>query len=159
MSRFINYVTIGCTLMVLYVLQDLLDIKWEYLENWQNDESYKKNTGLIFGGYILLQWSLTFVKVVPRLSDFTHIFTIIHKWMGALAPLVFYMHAMRFGYAYLFFLSVLFFANMALAMLNTDEIKLKANWYFQTWMIAHVSISLLVTTLMVYHGFIAYYYK
>lgn len=159
MFRFINYVTVGCVLLALYMIQEFADIRWHALEVWQSDESFKRNTGFIFAGYFLLQWSLTLVKVVPAFGSYTVTFTIIHKWLGAFSPLIFYVHAMHFGYAYLFFLSVLFFANMILAMLNTEQIKLKANWYFQAWMIAHVSISVLLTTLMVYHGFIAYYYK
>ena len=159
MSRFINYVSVGCFLMALYITQDILNIRWELLDNWQSDESYKRYSGLAFGAFILFQWSLTIVKVIPRWSEQAYNFTIIHKWLGAISPLIFYVHAMRFGYAYLFFISLLFFLNLCLAMLNTDEIKLKANWYFQTWMIAHVSISLLLSTLMAYHGFIAYYYK
>lgn len=158
-NKVVNYVTIGYTLLALYLLQELFDLRWSYLDELQQGESFKRWSGFVLGGFMLFQWSLTLVKVVKKWSEQAYLFTNIHKWMGALSPLVFYAHAMRFGFAYLFFLSLSFYSNVLLGLLNTDEIKLKANWYFQSWMIVHVSISMLLTTLMFYHGFIAFYYK
>ena len=159
MNKIFNYVLVGSTLLLLYLFQELMDIRWAYLDDLQSGETYKRYSGFVLGGFMLLQWSLTIVKVVKRWSEHAYLFTQIHKWMGAISPLVFYIHAMRFGFAYLLFLSVSFFANMLIGLLNTDEIKLKADWYFQGWMIVHVSLSLMLSTLMLYHGFIAYYYK
>ena len=109
MSRILNYVTVGCTLLILYLGQEFLDIRWEYLDELQSGETYKRYSGFVLGGFMLLQWSLTVVKVVNRWSEHSYLFTQIHKWMGAISPLIFYFHAMRFGFAYLFFLSVSLF--------------------------------------------------
>lgn len=159
LNKVVNYVTIGYTLLAFYLVQEVFDLRWGFLEELQLGESYKRWSGFVVGGFMILQWSLTFVKVVKRWSEHAFLFTLIHKWMGALSPIVFYAHAMEFGFAYLFFLSISFYLNVLLGLINTDEIKLKADWYFQGWMILHVSISTLLTALMFYHGFIAYYYK
>lgn len=158
-EKILNYITIGYFLLALYLLQHFLDVRWERLEILQADESYKRWSGFALASFMILQWSLTWVKVVKQWSGYVELFTSIHKWMGALSPIVFYFHATHFGYAYLFFLSTLFFSNVFLGFLNTDQLKLKAEWYIQGWMILHVSVSVLVTLLMFYHGFMAYYYK
>ena len=159
LEKIFSYVSIGYILLALYLLQHFLNIRWEKLEIWQAEESYKRWSGFVLGGFMILQWSLTWVKVVKRWNGKIDLFTAIHKWMGALSPLVFYFHATHFGFAYLFFLSTLFFSNVFLAFLNSDQLKLKAEWYIYGWMILHVSVSVLLTLLMFYHGFIAYYYK
>jgi len=159
LEKILNYVSVGYFLLIAYLLQHFLDIRWERLEIWQADESYKRWSGFILATFMILQWSLTWVKIVKRWSGQVELFTSIHKWMGALSPIIFYIHATHFGYAYLFFLSTLFFSNIFLAFLNTDQLKLKTEWYINGWMILHVSVSVLLTLLMFYHGFIAYYYK
>lgn len=159
MHRYLNYVTVGYFLLSVYLLQEFADIRWEYLDQLQKDEMYKRWSGLVLAIFMLFQWSLTLVKTIPAWTDHIERFTSIHKWMGALSPIIFYVHAMRFGYAYLLFFSFCFFANLVLGLLNIEQLKTKANWYYQGWMIAHVALSLLITLFMFYHSFIAFYYK
>lgn len=153
------YVVLGLVLLALYLAQELLDSRWEYLDKLQDIDSYKKWSGFVLGSYMLLQWSLTWVRIIPKFNGVAETFVSIHKWMGAISPVFFYAHALRFGYAYLFFLSCLFFTNIVIGYLNPDKISFKANWYLQGWMILHVTVSVLVTLLMFYHGFMAFYFK
>jgi len=159
MNRFINYVTVGYFFLVLYLAQEFADVRWVYLDDLQKDEIFKRWTGFALGLFMLGQWSLTIVRVVKRWNEYAFNFTQIHKWMGALSPLIFYVHAMRFGHAYLFFLAISFYSNLLLGLLNTEQLKVRANWYFQGWMIAHVAISMVLSLLMFYHAYIAFYYE
>lgn len=158
-KRILNYLTIGYLFLGLYLIQEYADLRWETLETLQLDETYKRWSGFGLGGFMLLQWSLTWVKSVKKWNYLSDSFVTAHKWMGSVSPLFFYVHSTHFGFAYLFFLSTLFFSNIFLGFLNSDQIKSKGDWYQQGWIITHVSVSVLLTLLMFYHGVVAFYYK
>ncbi|MGE5943894.1 MAG: hypothetical protein ACM31G_06100 [Flavobacteriales bacterium] len=84
---------------------------------------------------------------------------LIHKWAGAISPLLFYIHSMGFGYGYLLFFSYVFISNTLLGYLNLDVIKSNSDWLFKGWMIAHVALSITVTIVMFFHIGIVFYYK
>lgn len=79
-----------------------------------------------------------------------------HTWLGACAPLVFYLHATHLGYAYLGMLSGTYFANVVLGLCNQEVVRLRKRWFTQAWMVAHVAASVLVVVLMLSHICIAF---
>jgi hypothetical protein len=83
----------------------------------------------------------------------------IHKWIGALSPLFFYVHCMSLGYGYLALLSYIFIANTLLGYFNLDVIKNNSDVLFKGWMITHVALSLVITILMFFHIVMVFYYK
>ena len=153
------YLILGTALFILFLAQDILDIRWTWLYEAQADQMFKRWTGLALSIFILLQWVLTLVKTINNWSTQIPLFTKIHKWSGAVSPLIYYIHSMEFGYAYLFFLSVSYFLNFGLGLLNTDLIKSKSQLYFQGWMIAHVMCSLIISFVMLFHVYVVFYYK
>lgn len=159
LRKMLSYNTLGLILLIAYLGQEVIDFRWQFLLEQQADEMFKRWSGVALSIFILMQWSLTIVKLKKRWSDYADLFGDVHKWMGALSPLAFYVHAMEFGYAYLFFLSVCFFSNFAIGLLNTDNIKTKANWYIQGWMITHVALSTLITLLILFHIWIVFSYE
>lgn len=159
MKTLFSYTTIGAILLTLYLFQEILDIRWPFMEELQANESYKRWSGFALAIFILLQWSLTLARVVKKWNEKSQTINTIHKWLGAISPVFFYVHASHFGFAYLFFLSICFFSNSLIGLLNTDTIKQKADWYLQGWMISHVALSMLISFLMIYHIFIVFYYE
>src|SRR5690606_40564131 len=101
--------------------------------------------------FILFQWLLTLTRVIPRLKHISFKLTGYHKKIGALSPLFFYVHAMEFGYGYLFMLSIIFFTNMLLGIVNLDIIKSHKNWVFQSLMILHVELFVIITAIIFFH--------
>jgi hypothetical protein len=154
-----GYLITGAVLFLLYILQDVLNIRWHYLHALQLEEGFKRWSGLCLLFFIILQWSLTISRVKKRLEPYAPFILKLHKWMGAFSPLLFYIHSMKFGFAYLFLLSITFFTNMLLGFVHVDIIKTKAYWYFQGWMIAHVAFSLIITLLSLFHIWIVFYYN
>lgn len=154
-----GYLYIGIGLFVAYCMQEVLDLRWEYLYALQIEESFKRWSGLALFIYIALQWSLTLFRTKRKLEKHSSFLMDVHKWIGAFSPLVFYLHSMEFGYAYLFGLSITFFMNVLLGFVHTDTINTKAYWYFQGWMITHVAFSLLISLLALYHIWIVFYYN
>ncbi len=153
------YLILGLSLFALFVLQDVMGWDWVYLETLQQDQMYRRWSGLGLSVVILFQWLLTLVRSVEKWEELSMTFYNIHNWLGALSPLLFYVHSTQLGFAYLFLLSVTFFGNFILGMFNLDVIKQKAMWIFQGWMILHVSFSFFITFLTLFHVWIVFYYE
>ena len=153
------YLVAGYILFASFIAQQVFNWRWLALQELQQGQMFRRWTGLVLALFIIFQWGLSLARTSRRLQEKGLVFYNLHTWTGALSPLIFYIHSMKFGYAYLFFLSLTFFSNFILGMLNLDVIKQKPQWYFQGWMISHVAISLLITMLSVYHIWIVFYYK
>ena len=79
----------------------------------------------------------------------------IHKYLGAAAPLVFYLHAVRPGYGYQVLLSTVFLSNVALGLISPDLFRRKPKWFTVPWMISHVGLAVVLTFVALYHLWIA----
>lgn len=150
---------IGLVLLSLFVIQFVFKLEWHWLLSLQQEEIYKRWSGLVLASLITLQWLLTLTRVVKKLRKHALKMTSIHKWLGAVSPLVFYVHSMSMGYGYLLLLSYLFFSNALLGFINLDVIKNKSDWIFKSWMIIHVAFSIIITVLMFLHIGVVFYYK
>ena len=149
----------GILLFILYILQYALDLKWEWLYTLQLSESYKRWSGLLITILIAFQWVLTVVRVSKKLRIHSLKYTQLHKWIGVISPIFFYLHALEFGYGYLALLSYIFFTNMILGTINLDVIKSQRNWIFQSWMITHVALSIVITFITMFHIGVVFYYE
>lgn len=150
---------IGLVLLGLYIIQFVFKLEWHWLLNLQQDEMYKRWSGLALALLITFQWVLTLTRVIKKLKKHALKMTAIHKWLGALSPLFFYVHSMNMGYGYLLLLSYLFLSNAFLGYINLDVIKNKSDWIFKSWMIIHVAFSIVITILMFLHIGVVFYYK
>jgi methionine sulfoxide reductase heme-binding subunit len=155
----IAFILTGSILFACFLAQDFFDLKWEYLLQLQDDQMYRRWSGLVLSVIILFQWTLSIVRSTPKWEELSLTFYNIHNWMGAFTPLLFYFHSMKLGFAYLFVLSLTFFGNFLLGMLNLDVIKNKSQLIFQGWMITHVACSLFITFLTIYHVWVVFYYE
>ncbi|MFY0598484.1 MAG: hypothetical protein JXR03_02355 [Cyclobacteriaceae bacterium] len=153
------FITTGLTLFALFILQDLLGWKWDFLYELQDDQMYRRWSGLVLSLIILFQWSLSLVRSRPKWEELSLKFYNIHNWIGAFTPLLFYIHSMQLGFAYLLVLSLTFFGNFLLGMFNLDVIKNKSQIIFQAWMILHVACSFFITLLTIYHIWVVFYYE
>lgn len=154
-----KFLIIGLVLFAGYVLQEVLDLRWMMLQDLQQDQMYRRWSGLGLSLVILFQWLLSIVRVVPRWEELSLTFKNIHNWLGAFTPLLFYVHSMQLGYAYLFMLSITFFGNFLLGLFNLDLIKTTSQLVFKGWMILHVGFSFFVTFITIYHVWVVFYYE
>lgn len=160
MKRIFTVLNIGIFLFVVYLVQYFAPVKWEWLYNLQeHNQMYKRWSGLAVFSLIVFQWVLTLSRVMKKLRKYSIKLTTWHKWIGAFSPILFYVHVMEFGFGYLALLSYLFFTNMLLGVVNLDIIKSKKNWVFQSWMIAHVTFSVIIIFIAVFHIGVVFYYK
>lgn len=154
-----NYVWVGMMLFGIFVLQYRLDWQWAILQRWQTNATYKAITGFLLATYIGFQWLLYFFRKQPQRSNEQKRQAYqLHKWIGALSPLFFWMHSVKLGYAYLLILSVLYFANFGLGLLNVEAIAARSKWYLQVWLVAHLTFSTLIVFLTVHHIWVSFYF-
>lgn len=150
---------LGIALFVAFVLQYMFNLQWHGLFVLQQEEMYKRWSGLLLVVFITFQWVLTLTRTVKKWRTRAMVMQTIHKWAGALSPLFFYIHSMGIGYGYLMLLSYIFFANTILGYFNLDVLKNNSDILFKGWMISHVALSIVVTILMVFHITMVFYYK
>jgi hypothetical protein len=159
MRRKTTYIYVGAILFISYLVQEIFSLKINFLEVWQNNESYRRWSGLVVFLVIAYQWALTLARLKTKNPFVLERFYSIHTWIGAFTPLAFYIHSTKPGFAYLLFLTLAFYANFLLGMFNIDVLKTRAKWYFQLWMVLHVSFSLLIASVTFYHIWIVFYYN
>lgn len=149
----------GLILLSAFFLQFFLKLEWSWLLELQQQEMYKRWSGLVLALFIVFQWVLTLTRVVKKFRKYAMSMQTIHKWLGAVSPLFFYVHSMTLGYGYLVLLSYIFFSNTLLGYLNLDVIKNNSDTLFKGWMIMHVALSIIVSVMMVFHITMVFYYK
>lgn len=148
---------IGATLLFAYLAQDLFALKWNWLEGLQASSSYKAWSGILLTVYLAYQWVLAFYRMSGKMRTAKRRYQ-WHKYLGILAPLFFYAHATSFGYGHLFLLTTVFLANCAVGLAHREFIPIRSKIYQIAWLISHVSLSLLVIFIVLYHIFIITYY-
>ena len=124
----------------------------------QQLDSYRITTGsmlLLFIGY---QWYLPYLRLTRKPA---YTATQRHSFMGALAPVLLYLHSASLGVAYTFVLSFLFLLNtMVGAMDKTLLRNLQQRQDYQSiWLMVHVPSSCLITVLTLVHLVYALAYK
>lgn len=150
---------LGLLLLTAYFLQFFLKLEWSWLFQLQQEEIYKRWTGLLLAIFILFQWLLTFTRVIKKWRKYNITIQSLHKWLGAVSPLFFYIHSTQLGYGYLLLMSYVFLFNTFLGYLNLDVLKSNNDILFKGWMMTHVALSIIITFLLVFHVSIVFYYK
>ena len=150
---------VGLILLSAFFLQFFLTLQWDWLFQLQQEEMYKRWSGLGLALFIVFQWVLTLTRVLKKFRKHAMSMQTIHKWLGALSPLLFYIHSISLGYGYLLLLSYIFFSNTILGYFNLDVVKNSSDAFFKGWMISHVALSIIVTIMLVFHVSMVFYYK
>jgi len=131
MKKVFTVLNVGILLFVLYLIQYFIPIKWKWLLDLQEyDQMYKRWSGLALFLLIVFQWALTVSRIIKPFRKYSIKLNNWHKWIGACSPILFYVHVMNFGF-----------------------------WVFQSWMIVHVTCSVVITFIAVFHIGVVFYYK
>lgn len=132
--------------------------RWASLELLQTRPDYRAASGTLLLGFIALQWTLAWRRThsgARLAADQLR----RHRWLGTLAPVLYYLHSTGLGYAYTFALAVVYLANSALGFLNQDTLGVKSKTFALSWLVAHVLLSCAMTALALFHLWVVVYYK
>lgn len=157
---------LGLFLLLVFGIQALLasvlDIKWEWLYDLQQRDGFAKWSGFGLAVYLGAQWLLPLMRMTGN-HKLAKRFYPLHKQAGVFAPVLFYIHSMKFGYAFMLVLSIVYFANAALGLFSIDIVKeffsIDRKRYSFWWMILHVALSFLTMGIMFYHIYVAFAFK
>lgn len=149
---------IGLILPAAFFVQTGFGWYWGWLAEQQTHELYKQVTGLLLVLFIGHQCWLSLQRTRGEPGAARHVLA-RHKRWGTIAPLLFYVHSVRLGHAYLFFLSLSFFTVFALGLLHQQLLNLQKKWLNQAWLIGHVALSTVLLTLIGYHVYVSFAYE
>jgi hypothetical protein len=149
---------LGSVLVIAFTLQASLGLSWPELERMQASLGYKIASGMLLCAYLIAQWQVPIQRLTKTVSAASSRLA-EHKLVGALGPLILYLHASRLGFGYTFVLSLLFLANSAVALLSRETLGIKARWFWIAWLGIHISLAVTVTALGIFHVCCALYYE
>lgn len=158
MSPLPAYFGIGGALFALFLVQQLAGLRWPWLGALQADDLYKQLTGFVLAAFVLHQWYFPLLRIEGEGVRAARV-AWLHKTAGALAPLLFVVHAQRLGYAYQLALSGLFFAVFLTGLVNPQTAGLRQPWFRPAWTVAHVAASTVLPIVVGYHVLVTYLYE
>lgn len=151
---------IGLTLVALIALQAIFNIDVPGLARIQGASYYQVGSGLIVTALILYQWRLPLLRWQGQLAKAAEHYH-LHKLVGAVTPLFFYLHSIHLGYAYTLLLSLVFLGNATISLLkprNIDRGK-SESLYERIFLPVHIMLSVSLVALSGYHALIAMAFK
>lgn len=155
-----DYFYLGLFLLLAFVAQDLFQIKWPWLETLQKIENYRIGSGLFLGSYLLAQFLLPLARWRGNFKAATRHYR-LHKLQGAFAPVFFYVHTTQISsYAYLWLLTIFYFTNFFMGLINPERVKNSAykKQYTYYWILIHVMLSVAILALVFFHAYVAFSY-
>lgn len=153
-----RYLYVGVLLLLAFWVQYIFELQWEWLETMQNDETLKQCSGFALASFVAHQWYLSRLRMRGCMKTAKSHYS-KHKRAGVLASLLFYLHSTQLGYAYLFLLSMVYFANVVVGFCNQETLGIKKRWFYTSWIITHVSLSVVLVVLIGFHVIIAFIYE
>jgi methionine sulfoxide reductase heme-binding subunit len=150
-------VVVGAILWVLFLEQLGLKLDWPALRVWQGRFSYKVATGALLGAFISFQWLLA----ICRVSGFMRVAKALYPWhqtVGALAPVLLFLHSTRLGFGYLVVLCGVYLANNLVGLINPSAFP-RVKSVLSLWTVVHIALSVLLVALTAYHAWTALYYE
>lgn len=148
---------LGTALLLLFLAQDFLHLKMAWFETLQAQKNYRIFSGIVVLGFIGFQWYLSLLRIRGRTRAAVKHYE-LHKRVGVWAPLIFYIHATGFGFAYLYFLSAIYFGNTVIGLFNPEALHIRQKPFTFSWMVVHVTFSVLLVFLAAYHLWIVAIY-
>lgn len=153
-----RYFYLGMALLAAFTVQAAGQLHWPWLAALQGEDVYRQLSGFALLAFIAHQWHCSVLRSRGLMRKAGGMIK-RHKLLGALAPLLFYLHSQQIGYAYLQMLSLAYFAIVLTGLLNFEVVRIRPPWFQPCWITLHVGLSTTLLLLMGYHVFIAYAYR
>ena len=146
------FIGLGAALLGAYVAQACVGLELPGLRALQDHDRYKVASGCVLAFYLLHQ------SLMARRRVFAPISVVFwHKLLGALAPVVLYLHASRFAYGYLLLLTSTFLCTAAFGLLHRAVLRVR--WLYAFWFVVHIATAASLVVLSAYHAVIALAYE
>lgn len=153
-----GYLAVGIVALGVLVLQQAGGWRWEALAQWQDGDIYRQLTGFTLVTFVLHQWYFPWLRLQHQVARAVRGAN-LHKLLGAVAPLLYLLHARHTGYAYQLWLSLVFLGVFATGLINPETAGVRQPWFRAVWIPVHVGLSTALPFLVAYHVFVTYWYE
>ena len=152
------YLIVGFSFLLMYLMQVVLNLRWEWLDTVQSGEFYRQFTGFLLLAYVLIQGKLGLSRIRKSKYHYKDLYR-QHRLQGIFGPVILYIHSIDIGFAYQTVLTFIFLGNILVGYLSPQSIAIRNKIYALSWTILHISLAILTLILMIFHMFIVYYYS
>jgi hypothetical protein len=153
-----GYFSVGLGLFALFALKQATGLRSGVLAALQADDLYKQLSGFVLFGFVAHQWYFPLLRAQGKILRAARSAG-PHKWLGALVPLLFIVHARQFGYAYQMALSLAFFTVFLTGLVNPETTGIRSDWFRPAWIVMHVGVATLLPFVVAYHVFMTYWFE
>lgn len=152
-----KHVIAGGVLWIFWIAQNYWPLNIPAFETIRVTFTYRLATGSFLVAFIAFQWSLAYYRQTGQVGAAAHNL-LWHRRLGAIAPILYFLHAPRFGYGFLALLSASFLTNAALATFGYER-SLRSKYLWLTWLLTHIIAACLVVALAAIHITTAVYFE
>ena len=116
--------------------------------------TWQVTSGVILFAIMLFQWALFYYKIVKNMGAVrTH--TMLHRYAGIGAVLIFAVHTVSAGYAWSLLLFVAFLGVAVTGLLNRGIVRFNRNSMHKLWLWVHISLAGVLMPLSILHMYVA----
>lgn len=143
--------------MLAYLLQHWLSLHWGALSDWQQTTGYKLLTGSLLASFVGFQWLLAACRWLSW-SQLAKSLYRWHQWLGALSPVLLFLHSTELGAGYVLLLSSVYLANTVLGLVSPQTWTALRKFH-TPWMASHIALSVLLVVVIGMHVWTALYFE
>jgi hypothetical protein len=151
------HVKVGAIFWILWIVQNIWPPQIPVFDTLRVTFTYRLLTGFALVAFIGFQWMLPYLRHDGKIGAAAKNL-VWHRRLGAIAPVLYFLHAPRFGYGFLGLLSASFLTNAALATFGYDR-SLRSKTLWLTWLFVHIVAACMVLALGAIHIVTALYYE
>ena len=149
------YLAFGTAVLMLFMATHLFGLQFAGLKELQSSDLFKQFSGYLLLLFVALQWRLGYLRFTNQ-SKKARGHVKVHKWLGAIAPLLILMHTVEMGHAIQSILLVIFMATVVFGLFSFHELRMRHPWFVILWTVSHVAMAVVLPLLIVYHAYISY---
>ena len=138
----------GLSLLLVYAIQAAIGVDWGLLSEWQQQESFRRWSGLVAALFLLIQWCHPLLRRVQNLHT-QKLLTVAHRWLGTPMVVAFFVHASQPGVGYLALLAYTLLVGLFCGM--TLPLAAPGHRVGRALLVVHVLSSVVVLAVLPIH--------
>ncbi|MEM9350189.1 MAG: hypothetical protein AAGA47_08000 [Pseudomonadota bacterium] len=151
--RYLGWGLASVTLAILAIL-----VGPERLGPFVRSFPWQAVTGTALLVCMIYQWTI-FAQRFTKSTKNARTHFLAHRWVGVAATLLFAIHAVRPGHAWMTALALVFLGIAVTGLLNREVVKYRKQWMYIAWLGVHMCLSAMLVPLLGVHIWAALAYQ
>lgn len=144
---------VGFILITFVTLLMLFSFKFPMSHFELGKSEYKSLSGVLLCFFIFEQWRIARFRLVAKPANVVRAQVARHKLLGLAGPLLFFIHAQKYGHGYFALLTACFFGATFGGVLHEKIVEMKNPTYIRISLISHIAFSTILVGLICFHVF------